>query len=171
MKTGLFFVAGVLALVSGCNGSDVASPNLPASILSYAATTKVVPLPYATDHSPAAEVTVVIANNTSGSVTFNYSRGLCEGLLLRAYSSPDFSGEPVWQQSNAAIDCALIAYPPTQLKPGLSVQIVAYAPVADVLRSAVKPGTYYFQAVVRVGGGSILNSTVPVAAGSVQLSN
>jgi hypothetical protein len=171
MKRTKILLLGAFGVLGGCSGNGLTSLNwrAPADVLTYTASTRVVPYPYATNHAPAVEATIVITNNTASSITFNYSRGICGGLELTAFVTPDFSGDPVWRQSSAGLECSAVGYAPSPLGPGQSVQIVAYADVSSVLAGGGRSGTYYFRAIVRVGGGDIRNSAVPVPAGSVQL--
>ncbi len=166
----ILFVA-IVGFASGCTGYDVVSPNWRVSpdVLTFTASSQVVPSPYLRDHPPVVEATITITNNQTQAIVFNYSRDICDGLEIRAFPSADLSGTPVWSMSNAGIECAAVGYGPIRLEPGRSVNIVAYASVADVLGAGRPGGMYYFETVVFVGGGYVRGSSVHVPLGAVLL--
>jgi hypothetical protein len=170
MKSIKVRLVGLAVVASACSGSGLVSPDwrAPASVLTFSASSQVVPTPFRTDHAPSIETTIVITNNNKKTISVNYSR--CFGYGLRLYTTADLSGTPIWETSWANIECAAIGYSPTQLAPGESVNVLIYSMVSTILDSAKSAGTYYTQAYLDVGGGDIRASRVQVPAGLVQLS-
>ena len=153
--------AAVISL-AGCSSDGLTSP----SVLSYSATSRVVPNPYVNVPVPAIETVVSIRNETS--VTLSFVAGNCGVSGLKVYASAA-RGTPVWSSFDKPIECSLVGYAPTPLAPGESRDVVLYANVGDVLSGDKPAGTYQVDAVVSIGGGDIEPDILELPAGSVTL--
>jgi hypothetical protein len=158
----LVAVAGVV--VAGCRGDGLLSPD----VLTYSATSRIAPVPFDKDAAPGVETTMFIKNHTGNTITFNYSRDVCQGLELHVFSSSKITGSPAWKSPPPGV-CAAIGYPPGPLAPGDSIQVVMYERVSSILGTDLPSGTYYFQVLQHIGGGDVRETSVVIPAGSATL--
>jgi hypothetical protein len=160
----ILLVAVAVVFGGGCRGDGLLSPN----VLTYSATSRIVPFPFDKQGEPSVETAMFIKNHTDNTVTFNYSRDNCDGLELHVFRSPGMSGNPVWKSAVGGV-CETILYGPSAVAAGDSVEVVMYVPVSSILGTDLPSGTYYFDVLQHIGGGDIRETPVHIPAGSGEL--
>jgi hypothetical protein len=158
-------LVGMLAIVAGCSGDGLLSPE----VLSYRATSRVVdePVPFRTTTQKVIETSVTITNTTRRTLTFAANTNCIAGI--RAFRTPDLSASPAYTYERQSYECAAVGYLPSSLAPGESREVTLAVLVSTVLDAAKSDGTYYLEAVFIVGGGDIESGDVHVPAGAVEL--
>lgn len=122
------------------NGASDADATTDASGIRYHAHTLIL------ESFPVQLRTVVTLTNTTPAPRTVELPGGCP-VLLRAYRTPEHTGEPAWDQSREAV-CTLQLMI-VRLAPGESQEVTGSATARDVLGDSLPNGRYYLTAVVR----------------------